>query len=125
MARTTKRFRVRIASAFLAVMLAAQWLLAVEACALPAPNLAMAFGNVEMTDGCGALSKNACLMASLRTDQTSARFDASAPTPDGASVAPASTVRQPSPHASGARWEHPRQAAAGPPPHILFCRLLT
>src|SRR5436309_5372873 len=114
----------RIARALMVVLLAAQSLLALHGCAFAATSLAMPFTETQMPDDCAGMSKHACLMSYLQSDQAPGSIQA-----DGAVFHPGATVAlvaalpiaevallaaRPSAH-----WH-----TGPPPPRILFCRLL-
>ncbi len=123
MTKSRGRCQHRIAKALLAMLLVAQSLLALNACALTAMHASMPFAQVQMPDDCAGMNKQACLMFYLQSDQAPASIFT-----DGAVFQPDATVLmvgEPQARAQFAifaPWAPGRLRSRPPPPHILFCR---
>jgi len=124
MAGRWQLFRMRIAKALLTVVLIGQGVLAVNACMLPSPGVSMAYTDAEMPTCEGILTKNACLMAYLQSDQVPGSEATTLISYDDIVLATT---------AAPAVWPSNELCAAisvstppsdAPPPRILFCRLL-
>ena len=125
MTRNKSRCHLKIAQALLVLLLVAQSLLALNACAYAAMNVSMPFTEAQMPEECAGMNKQACLMFYLQSDQvpSSSHLYGAVFHPD----VTVWTVGTPQPGAARVAVlaaSSERLRTRPPPPHILFCRLL-
>jgi hypothetical protein len=90
---------------------------------MPMVDVSMAYATAEMPDACAGLAKQACLFSYVQADQATGN--------DGATIAahPAAVLRIAPPifialFARNAAPDGTNVRSGGPPPRLLFCRLL-
>jgi hypothetical protein len=108
---------------FIAAVLGMQIVPIAQACPLPLMDVSMASADSTMIEACAEISRHACLVGCVQSDQ--------APNNDGASIAAHLAtllpVVAPVAIASLARADRPCRSdfhAGAPPPRLLFCRML-
>jgi hypothetical protein len=115
-------FNTWIAQAALLALLVTQATLVVNACTLSMVDISMPYAEAEMS-GCGGLSKNACLVSYLQTDQTPAPDKLGIVDFDGACIGVSSSIRRVAHSFATVRLPRAPPLVAIPS-HILFCRML-
>ena len=93
-----------------------------QACAMPMLGITMAYVEAEMPEGCAGLSKQACLVAYVQSDQVSSSDDVGIAS--HAAVSCLTSAASFTFDASGVSASEASVRAGAPPPRLLFCRML-
>lgn len=114
--------RGRVARTFMAVLLLGVVTPSIQACPMPMLGVTMAYAEAEMPEGCAGLSKQACLVAYVQSDQVSNSDNIGIASHAAVScLTPAAPF---TPDRSRVAASEASVHAGAPPPRLLFCRIL-